>query len=1838
MIDSGLISNYGRDFFIVSDTTHPDIIITTGYEKYVYINGLRFSDLILDSSSNYPYEDNEVYITTKNNGCTIYNAYDPSGEDYIPTGSSEYMFRSLTTTPTKYLPYNIPEQPLEKYDSSLFISENLPPFVSYINEYRWYSIPATSTYTVNGDTFTGTLLYIHIDCDEAFDIAILTSGQKTVEASSFTVINYKPEEIAELSYKKTIKMIDNAASYELLRVNPKLTGNVKVVVDSSQNLYLDTFKVSKALSQRKYRKISINPNEYYGRTLMSKMSSIPSTDFYKIEDSCYNLFSLANNLGEQYYDTYNSGVRTNNDKMYTENYSILAPLCIKKNIPDFFVVFRISDYENIETNPERIKKFLTDGEIVKVFDLRETSDAGKLIRKIYENAKNFVGDLYVSYDYDQSNIYNGISLDSGVVSQIYESASLCRNIQNQVAMNDWFTLGFERNRVVSKNIVNFEFMFDDTSRDLFSIDTYFGIYIKLNGEDGDFNCLGFDNNIPIFDTEIHGSSFNPSDSSFNDLIYGLATPDGFTRLPFNVTDASVYDLLKDYAKTPYENIVSPEAIDTDASVYEKCYATIQFNDVMDPGEHFRIVDTNDKKIYEVVISNYENDIFDISEINHYTETIESDEYEIERVTVYGIPYRLNISDSSITKDDEINLLVEAFNSFGEDIVQAYVNNDSVCLIYNSTFVYGSDSVYIEKVSSFYDFDTNYDNTYNSDRYTDDSAYLFGLSDIEKIRLIPTEDTGLKKILYPTGFEALGSRIAFVCSFIPFTVDSTHRLFHIDSNIDMEVSKERNVIYKDEEGYSYLEKINIIKLNSECEFENAPVQSLSGFGGDGSSIIIVSETPDIVEGKVLFYNLPSINAGLCSILQVKDIDTDVIDPINSISTISSDYISKDNGEFGTRNNVFGKSLLTVQTPEESVMNYIDKYERFKTYKNADGEVVEIENLEPLNLTGYLSTLNNADHKYSDVAMLSPYCCKWKVVGTDSRGDNMRVMFKYSDESENRSYFIPQDTDFYIGNVTVSDGSGYVDCSFDSCTYGYPKYLNDKFDPRIHRKFKDYLFNGTSSIDELLTNDGGGTAKMSTVYSNGNDTIEFIAGGVKVSIQVKESKVLDIKKYIGYSAIIICTSGNNPNNLNPCEILFDEENEQLAIFIYNGSAPWNMFYNDDNAKMTIDGSVRIPMIYSSFHTSSLSECKVNTLDSSKLTLIPDDAELWNRDCSMGFAQIVTSNKDSNGFVFLVSDSINKECFTKEKYSLLIGKVGVESFKPDFTNEYIASWDASLYVDSSRIDPFTSELKKCVNQLDDNIDMFIISGSDNEPTDPEFNKQTDYATLPLRMVKEYIKTPLVFVKTKNGTLNYSNLNDIIHVEIKDPVEINVENSDFEQTDSGTAYPSYCEPVTRNILAFENKIDGINSIFETSLDGCNLRVGNVNTIPQTWLRKVSEIPLTIDNRKSTTVETEILVTEFNIPSTSPLNYELRVGENIYDVTDEDNEKLYKITDVSSMDSSISLTVFDSSAISYNRYIQSGDDVIINGETYQINNVDSSTLSIVADIYFYTSLIFDIQGYPKINVANGTVISGIDSSIWIKESTFTYRECGSFNARSVGDSFSPAGADASLEISSNRLIKFNASVIKSLPETYTETVTSGSMTSSTCLNVLHNLNPLVDCWDANIYRTFTGHDVFVENNGIESGYEKNIFFASRGLNLKSENEDGNIVNFIEITNWTNTVIDRNKKKITLNITDSLINLIMYSDGYMGNWIGRTVNNPQSKQRYIENSILKFINIDENCKVEIWFNEAQELSFDDNSTSTNGMMTLQGINKNLFNDKGKYYLALNNLKDYIYTVKMKIYL
>ena len=890
-----------------------------------------------------------------------------------------------------------------------------------------------------------------------------TISTKPDGASEYTIYEYKPIDsqgtdlYKKKEYKRLDMMIDDDTSYSILRVNPKLTGNVKVVVDSESNMYLDTFKVSLGLSQNKYRHIPINPSEYYGKTLMSKMRSIPTDDFYKIEDTCYDLFATANDLDDQYYDKYNYGVRTNIDKMYSENYSLLAPLCIRKILPDFFLIFKIKDYESLFEN-DNIE--ITDRtgfidfnkcDLVKSFDFREGTNLGTYIRNILNNNKNFVGDVYTCSDYDHFNIFNGISVERGVVSHIYEETSQERSINNQVSMNDWYTLGFQRNHIVSKDIINFEFMFNDTSERLFSLPTYFGVYVRLNGEDETFTCIDIDINSDkaIFDSSIHGLDFDPS--LYPTIIYGLSTDKEFKRLKKNISES---EEAKSHKLETYKSIVTVDTYDINS--YNNglwVYVSNKLNDVLDPGEHYRILDPTNNTIYEVIVSNFFDDD-ELSDISYTQSEINGKTFQIIRISILNTDYRSNIDDKDKpeTIKKQLNLITKAFNRLSNNIRSYDDGKSSFSLLYkkNST---ESQTVMFEKISSICGFNKENDdiikNTDPYNEYVDKSSYIFGCDSIEKMIIDPKSDsfdnTNIKAY-YPIGFESLGTRVAYCANFMDIVYhENGETMVLINDDIQKSISPYKTVLYttKFNENKLYRKNIKINYISIEGDLivtkHTDPMYSIVGFGHQESYIIKFDVNPLIkANGKLQFHQNFPINSGVCSIFPLKDYYFDVLDQSsvffvkNENDESESIKINGNKSEYSVSDkNVYQKSIIKTESSEEFISDYCDK---FRTY-NIDSSGFGYMDLDSENNLGlFLSNMQKNGHNKFDISLISPYCCKWRILGTDMTGNRMRVMYNLTNpEKESYSYDSSTWADGYLetdGNIHQSDrykASPYINVS-------------------------------------------------------------------------------------------------------------------------------------------------------------------------------------------------------------------------------------------------------------------------------------------------------------------------------------------------------------------------------------------------------------------------------------------------------------------------------------------------------------------------------------------------------------------------------------------------------------------------------------------------------------------------------------------------------------------------------------------------------------------------------------------------------------------------------------------
>lgn len=1244
-------------------------------------------------------------------------------------------------------------------------------------------------------------LRVNNNCTETFDIklTVYISVNGTVKEFNKSFL-YNPSILSDYTYNKERfnKMINGNVSYQLLRTNPKLTGNVKVVVTEDSKLYLDTFKVSLALSQYKYRHVALNPETYYGRSLMTVFHKMSTDDFYKVEDNCFNMFTAVNDYKLQYYDIYNSGVRTNSDRLYKENYALLSPLCVKWVLPDFFLIFKVNTDEfNKKKNMselDKIKYFFANGKLVRSYDMREESNLGKYIRKIRQYATEYPGDIFVSYDNTNYNKFIGISLDRGVTTSAYESLYKENNINNQVAYNEYYTEGFQRNRLVSKDIINFEFMFNDKSENLFSINTYFGIYVKLNGEKNTFSCIGH-NDVYEFNTDnLHNfPSGTDLASEYPDIIYGISTPKEFIRLKESIYDTSI---MENYKLRPYKNIINGKYHNiSEDSDYE--YITITLNDKVKPGEHYRIIDLKHATIYNVIVSDYDKYI---------------DEHGISEVTynyIWHKKIRFTIKNVSAVFDDEnqTQTLFYAFNKL-----------TNMELSYDKTLVIKSydKNLIFEKISSYSDYSGNKSDIIKN--YTDeDKNIMFFDSFYPEKTIIYSENLQDNDYfyLYPFYTEATGTRIAFVCNFVKIsktgfkhTVQSDFikslngdTILYRDANKAVKIYKGFDIEYIASENNSIVNKLKTVY------YLISPLL-------DNNYIINVNE-PEIYNEKFSFYSPYPINSGICSILPIKDFNFEVLDPESKIDYFKDNTkIIGDSGEF-TKNSVFEDTGISFKQ-EEYIVDYFDKVRSYKDgLYDSSAKYTGLKDKEDKNT--YYSNLIKDNHIYSDISLISPYLCKWESNGTDARGKNMRIMYTFNPHilKNTLSYYVPYT--YNDGNYT--EYLGYLQTNTVNKS---EKYINKSFTGMIPGKtvdtgisIRDGILSGRLSIDDIIYTDISHCNKLSRVYKSGDNTIEFISGGIKFKIHSDNDDILNFNTYGAYQAIFVSVPGHNSAHSKQMELIIDEVNEQLILLYYQN-------INDIEIGSTLEKelSYEIPYQY------SIQKSKCVDINGNTCLKSPVSTDERILKC------------DRHGYYLLENEYIyDSSEYTKRNNVILISDIDPDS---DFTYEtepgFTITKNPVIYY-GQNIDNVTNQLiNNNADLYHDAVKSYIIT--DNVLYDTRERKN-------ISNLQNDVKSYSVYIRKNEGAKDYTGINNLLDIKVvlpyflkKTEIEKVVEDNQIIDTSiesTGFVQTTYGKPQMRDVVDFTYSNSELNNIFGYIFDGMNIRISNVQFV-QRWINKYTD------------------------------------------------------------------------------------------------------------------------------------------------------------------------------------------------------------------------------------------------------------------------------------------------------------------------------------------------------------------------------------------------------------------
>lgn len=276
-------------------------------------------------------------------------------------------------------------------------------------------------------------------------------------------------------------------SFGILRTNPGLTTNIKIMVDSNYRLSLDSIDSVPDLSASKFKKVSFNKDNLYDDLIPYFFDGLPAETAYEIkyDEDSKNTSAI---FSYQYDEIYQYGARNIvNNKNYLEEYEYFAPLYIEKgSLPKYFVIFRVDGPGLINLDRHNFRdEILRKLKTVKLFDLTKTTALGQWLDKNIEDNDFFPQTPFeMNYDSMEFSVWKGINYVSG--GYVEKSQFLDDALEDEkeiFEMEKFIFDGYKKNKVVFPNILNFSFLFDDTPADenrlrKWSMNRYYGFYIE----------------------------------------------------------------------------------------------------------------------------------------------------------------------------------------------------------------------------------------------------------------------------------------------------------------------------------------------------------------------------------------------------------------------------------------------------------------------------------------------------------------------------------------------------------------------------------------------------------------------------------------------------------------------------------------------------------------------------------------------------------------------------------------------------------------------------------------------------------------------------------------------------------------------------------------------------------------------------------------------------------------------------------------------------------------------------------------------------------------------------------------------------------------------------------------------------------------------------------------------------------------------------------------------------------------------------------------------------------------------------------------------------------------
>lgn len=1165
-------------------------------------------------------------------------------------------------------------------------------------------------------------------------------------------------------------------SFMLLRTNPKLTGNIKLVIDSNDKMYIDTFEVNSTLSNKNYKHKSVSNLSSYGNDIRNIFSKISKKDLFDVPNNAYSLFDTHNNISNQYIDMYNYGVKTNTNRLYPENFAMLAPLYLNEELPDFFVIFKMNGPTNEDVKTynatNKLKYFLNNGTIIKSYDLRTNTSIGSYLNDIIKNNNIFNTSILLSMNELNPNKWGGISIDRGIHTIVSESGFNIAKIKNQVAYDNYVTGGFERNGIVNSHLINLEFLFNDEGSEDFTINRYFGLYIsntllsKILFKDENTILLNNNETISI-DDFVEKYKLNTEDYIFNITTQG----NDFIRIKTSQDLKNLYHYFNDN-KINYNNIQSTN-IHKNEMNDKRFSMLVNINEPLHPGEHLRIIDKINKNVYEVIISkvdlNKYNNIDDFYNYENCPIVNFSNEVTINRNIAPGynndndnILFYENtyIKDNIIKK--QINLINKSFHSILPKEIEVINDDNSLYISSNNN------NLSFERISSQIIYTSEEDKI--EDELKNNITFFGKVIDGVFLKPSISDLSSFDYIYQPISFETWANRYAYIVDFVEKEEDCY--IFNIPSEAVKNISSLTYAKINDE----YIQISDFVlnyykNIEDDLSIDQIKTNVLES-NEKGKSIIKI-KTNNTLLGKVKLYNIVEFNFNVAGINPVKDFNFNVLDNTNVFEHLN--YYTKiegkdiyDNDYYVEDNSLYTINKLRQGTNScENIFNYISL-----TNNNSYVDVSSFE--EKIN------DLYNSSKRKLDIPLVTPINCKWKMCGKDILNDEIKstTIFKFEDNSGYKSYRLNIDNKLNMFGFAS-------DSSKDE-----KLYINNNIFNSI---------NGISLRENILYNNGDicqfiedPNKFVKCFYNTNNKSLEFIFLGQKIRLSSEQIKMSEFNNYL-FTLVRVPGTVTNSTDI---EIIFDKNKKIILCLWYlgisnttlssikssskylklNADIVLNNLYDDDKLNIKLNNSISTSLQNKKIFLSALNTKKDNV-----------------------------SNEKNITYEFTIDTNDNKIITYKKDTSIYYS----ENFDIENDN-YVFIKDASTFK----------------YQTNNNVKSYILN-----PTDDIISKNNVFN---IETFKNTINNNfnVFIIENKNVEVikNSINFNFIAPINLQESFK----SLKLKDNENYYTYISYIQPEFVDVITFDNK--NTLSINDKELDIYfnNLKIKNVNSIKQLWFNKV--------------------------------------------------------------------------------------------------------------------------------------------------------------------------------------------------------------------------------------------------------------------------------------------------------------------------------------------------------------------------------------------------------------------